>query len=65
MQPKQKSFFYYGRRRWKGFDKNDTANNGIGLANVKNRVNFLEGHFEIHSNIGDGTTINIEFNVTK
>ena len=49
----------------KGFDKNDTANNGIGLVNVKNRVNFLEGHFEIHSNIGDGTTINIEFNVTK
>lgn len=49
----------------RGFDKNDTVGNGIGLTNVRNRVNFLEGQFEIHSSISDGTTINIEFNVSK
>ncbi len=36
---------------------------GIGLANVKSRVDYLGGKMDIASALGDGTTINIELNV--
>lgn len=36
---------------------------GIGLANVKSRVDYLGGKMDIVSALGDGTTINIELNV--
>ncbi len=46
----------------KGFTK-ETSGNGIGLANVKHRVDYLKGSLEVCSALGEGTTINIEFNV--
>jgi two-component system NarL family sensor kinase len=36
---------------------------GIGLTNVKNRVDYLKGSLDIDTAPGAGTTINIEFNV--
>jgi signal transduction histidine kinase len=35
---------------------------GMGLDNLKNRIAFLKGKFEIQSTVNDGTTINIELN---
>jgi signal transduction histidine kinase len=40
-----------------------TNGKGIGLTNVKNRVDYLQGNLEIETAPGQGTTINIEFNV--
>jgi len=39
--------------------------NGIGLSNIKNRVDFLKGKFEIISAPGEGATINIEVNTNE
>lgn len=36
---------------------------GIGISNVKNRVDFLKGKMDIHSAPAHGTTVNIEFNI--
>lgn len=48
----------------KGFDTTVTeAKKGIGLINVKNRVDYLRGKWDIESTSNTGTTINIEFNV--
>lgn len=45
----------------KGFDLIAPQNAaGIGLANIKYRVNYLKGTIEINSKPGDGTTVNIE-----
>lgn len=47
----------------KGFDTTVTeAKKGIGLINVKNRVDYLKGKWDIESAPNAGTTINIEFN---
>ncbi|QXV63837.1 sensor histidine kinase [Mucilaginibacter sp. 21P] len=35
---------------------------GMGLANLKNRVSYLKGKFELRSVINEGTTVNIELN---
>jgi two-component system NarL family sensor kinase len=49
----------------KGFKKDQIdAAKGIGLTNVKNRVDYLKGTLEIESAPGAGTTINIEFHVS-
>ena len=49
-----------------GFDVNKTAGqNGIGLSNIKSRVEFLKGKFEIHSAPGEGTTVNIEVSTNE
>lgn len=46
-----------------GFDTSILDNKkGMGLDNLKNRVAFLKGRFEIQSAINEGTTINIELN---
>ena len=45
-----------------GFDPGSNFE-GIGLNNLKNRVNYLHGKLDIHSEKGVGTTINIEFNL--
>lgn len=46
-----------------GFDtKTIDLKKGIGLANVKSRVDYLGGKMDIASALGDGTTINIELN---
>jgi signal transduction histidine kinase len=49
-----------------GFDVKELENKtGMGLLNIRNRVNYLNGIFEINTNNGQqGTTINIELNVT-
>ncbi len=49
----------------KGFNGLETGGKGIGLTNVKNRVDYLNGQIEINSSPGGGTTINIELNVGK
>jgi two-component system NarL family sensor kinase len=46
-----------------GFDIALLANKkGMGLDNLKNRIKFLKGKFELQSVINEGTTINIELN---
>ena len=48
----------------KGLDQQQLAtSNGIGLTNIKHRVNYLNGTIEIDSKPGDGTTVNIELTV--
>lgn len=47
----------------KGFDTKGLEK-GIGLQNIKSRVNFLKGSLDINSNIS-GTTFSIEIDVTK
>ena len=47
----------------KGFDtKKLDMSKGIGLSNLKSRVDYLEGKMEIVSEPGKGTTVNIEIN---
>ncbi|KAA2220276.1 tetratricopeptide repeat-containing sensor histidine kinase [Chryseobacterium sediminis] len=47
----------------KGFDKNiENTTKSMGLRNLKNRVNYLKGTMEIHSD-DQGTAINIELNI--
>jgi len=46
-----------------GFDVLDTNKNGMGLKNIKNRVEFLNGKLEIDSKINQGTSTYIELNV--
>ncbi|MCC8407824.1 histidine kinase [Mucilaginibacter sp. UR6-1] len=46
-----------------GFDITILENmKGMGLENLKNRITFLNGKFELQSAINEGTTINIELN---
>lgn len=48
----------------RGFDARSAAlSKGIGLMNVKSRVDYLRGKMEISSVINEGTTINIELHV--
>ncbi|WP_426477616.1 tetratricopeptide repeat-containing sensor histidine kinase [Chryseobacterium sp. CBSDS_008] len=47
----------------KGFDKNiENTTKSMGLRNLKNRVSYLRGNMEIHSD-SQGTAINIELNI--
>jgi len=47
----------------KGFDKNiENTTKSMGLRNLKNRINYLKGTMEIHSD-NQGTAINIELNI--
>lgn len=49
----------------KGFDADVlTQMDGIGLNNIKNRVAYLHGNIEVLSREQQGTSINIELNVT-
>ena len=60
------TFFITVEDNGKGFDaKAIHLKNGIGLANVKSRVDYLGGKMDIASALGDGTTINIELNVVS
>jgi len=48
----------------KGFDLNNpTLRKGMGMANIENRVQYLNGKLETSSEPGEGTTINIELHV--
>lgn len=44
----------------KGFDMATAKSDGIGLKNIKARINALKGHIDIDSRPGNGTTIYIE-----
>lgn len=46
-----------------GFDTS-TYKKGLGIENIKNRVAYLKGTFEIDSHPGNGTTINIEIPIS-
>lgn len=47
-----------------GFDLGLLSNaKGIGLHNLKSRVDFLNGNLEIISGVGEGTTVNIEIEI--
>lgn len=43
-----------------GFDKTKMKSNGMGLSNLKTRIESIGGSFEIDSKIGQGTTIIID-----
>jgi signal transduction histidine kinase len=45
-----------------GFDVN-SVKKGIGLSNIKERTDSLKGDFEIHSEIGTGTKIMVQFDI--
>jgi signal transduction histidine kinase len=48
----------------KGFDLNSLGKtSGIGIANIKHRVNYLNGTIQINAKPGDGTSVNIELTV--
>lgn len=50
----------------KGFDtKKLSIFEGMGLKNIKNRVEFLKGKLEIDSVINEGTVFNIELNINE
>jgi signal transduction histidine kinase len=58
------TFFVTLEDNGKGFDTAQTNKaKGIGLGNVKRRVDYLKGTMEIESVANEGTTINIELNV--
>ncbi len=46
-----------------GFDRSRVTN-GLGLRNIVNRVRLMNGKVDIHSEKGEGTTINIECHVS-
>jgi two-component system, NarL family, sensor kinase len=57
-------FFITVEDNGRGFITTQSSmNKGIGLTNITNRVDFLNGKLEINSQPGEGTTVNIEFNV--
>ena len=48
----------------KGLDVNKlAASKGIGIANIKHRVNYFKGQIEFQNNVPSGTVVNIELNV--
>ena len=58
------TFFVTIEDNGRGFDTGAVREvKGIGLGNVKNRVEYLAGKLEISSAINEGTSINIELNV--
>jgi two-component system, NarL family, sensor kinase len=58
-------FFITLEDNGQGFDTTAVAAKpGIGLSNARSRVEYLNGKLDITSALGEGTTINIEFDVT-
>lgn len=61
----ENTFYITVEDNGKGFNANQiNVTKGIGLTNVKNRVDYLKGTLDIESAPGAGTTINIEFHVS-
>ncbi|ASK32240.1 hypothetical protein CEY12_20065 [Chryseobacterium sp. T16E-39] len=56
-----KAFFITIEDNGKGFQKDLIKPTSMGLQNIKNRVNYLQGKMEINSD-NEGTSINIELN---
>lgn len=59
----QHTFFITVEDDGVGFDTNSQFD-GIGLTTLRNRVSFLGGKLDMHSEKGIGTTTNIEFDIT-
>jgi signal transduction histidine kinase len=58
------SFFITVEDNGKGFDARSINDiKGLGLNNIKSRVDYLKGKMDIVSTVKEGTTINIELNV--
>lgn len=57
-------FFITVEDNGKGFSMPGISK-GIGLGNIRTRVEYLNGKLDIASAEGEGTTINIEFDVTR
>ncbi len=58
------TFFVTAEDNGKGFNTDAREQKqGMGLSNIRNRVDYLKGKLEIVSAINEGTTINIELNV--
>ncbi|WP_118952081.1 tetratricopeptide repeat-containing sensor histidine kinase [Taibaiella helva] len=56
-------FFITVEDNGKGFDRlNINFSGGLGMENIKSRVDFLRGKIDIHSEPDKGTIINIELN---
>lgn len=56
-------FFITAEDNGIGFDTTTLKDKaGMGLNNIKNRVEYLKGKVEIISTINEGTTVNIELN---
>lgn len=51
----------------KGFDPHgeDTKREGIGLSNIRNRVEILNGHLEVDAAIGKGASFHIQFKLAE
>lgn len=45
----------------RGFDAGEVSNDGAGINTIKSRVNYLNGHLNIDSRQGVGTTVIMEF----
>lgn len=58
------TFFITVEDNGRGFDVQAAGQQpGIGLGNIRSRVDYLKGKMELNSVIGEGTTIDIELNV--
>jgi two-component system NarL family sensor kinase len=58
---RQNRFYITAEDNGKGFNMDaDNLKSGMGLGNIKNRVQYLGGILDISSEINGGTTINIE-----
>lgn len=50
----------------KGFDVNQLKNvPGIGWTNIRHRIDFLKGTYEVHSEVNKGTSVYIEWTLNK
>lgn len=58
----KEAFFITVEDNGKGFDR-QAAEKGMGISNINNRVEYLEGKMDIESIPGEGTIINIEIHV--
>ena len=48
----------------RGFETSLSENNkGAGWPNIRSRVDYLKGQLDIHSEMGKGTSVSIEFNL--
>ncbi|WP_296150670.1 sensor histidine kinase [uncultured Flavobacterium sp.] len=60
----KKNFFITLEDNGIGFNLEDLKHKkGMGIHNVQNRVDYLKGKFEINSQHGEGTTVNIELKI--
>jgi len=60
----QHRFYITAEDNGKGFDvESNNLKNGLGLANIRKRVEYFNGRFDVSSTINEGTTINIELDV--